>query len=749
MTDMSSPFTRRLPAGWKIGGLALLLFLVVFALFSPSLQYDLVDLDDSFYITNNPLLRDGLSLSALEQAFALDNVTATMYMPLLWISYMLDVEWLGATPGNPWGFHFTNVLLHSLNTVLLFLLLLAFCRKPWRAIFFAALWAIHPLRVESVAWVTERKDVLSGFFALLCVWFYWMAARRTSSSGRTHLFSTGVSALYATGCILLFALGLLTKPALVPLPLVLLALDFWPLRRFEFSLRSVKEVGPWILIEKIPLFVLSGLAAFGSIYTHRVVSGEIAVPFLFRLQSVLWTYGFYLWKTVLPRNLSVLYPPFSFGIPIAWRGPLLLGAGLLLLALSAMAWHNRIRFPNVLTGWLWFLLMLLPVCGIIPIPSNDVADRFTYFPAAGLSIALLFLLPSSLWTKRLWHGLRPSLALCVLSVLAFLTLRQLPVWRNANTLYAHMLTVLPTHPAALNTCASQWMLEHGNFEQADRLISEALRLHPQHRETIVNKAECLAALEGPSSALKFLQGFEEPTDRFTLCDWHEVQARYALMLGEHATALQHAEKALSLLPPGNRSRFPIALLAMTAAYDMGNPDLALPYARQFPAYADKSSLALADLLPYYLYQWIEGRRSDAYDFFQRLINAYPQDLSLLNNLAWGLATANWSPAPPDEVLVLARKVNEAFSSPNPGTLDTLAAAQANAGDFSSAAQTIQQAIALLPLTNDTHLIIFRKYLHQRLSLYQQNRPYREEAFSRLMASQFGKDLPLTEKETLP
>jgi hypothetical protein len=225
---MAIPSLGKPRPGLVPGLLALLIFILAFALFSPSLLYGLVRLDDITYVSNNTGVLGGLSASSVRQAFALDNASATMNMPLLWISYMLDVEWLGATPGHPWGFHFTNVLLHALNASLVFYLLYVFCGKPWRAFFFAALWAVHPLRVESVAWVTERKDVLSGFFGLLCIGAYLWAGRGKSPSADRSPSPFRLSILFRLLSLLFFALGLLVKPSLAPSPSFFCSSTFGP-----------------------------------------------------------------------------------------------------------------------------------------------------------------------------------------------------------------------------------------------------------------------------------------------------------------------------------------------------------------------------------------------------------------------------------------------------------------------------------------------------------------------------------------
>lgn len=727
-----NPSSRFVPAG-----LALLLFILVFALFAPALQYGLVDLDDITYVANNTAVLEGLSASSVQQAFSLDNTSATMYMPLLWISYMMDVEWLGATPAQPWGFHFTNVLFHAVNSVLLFLLLLFLCQKPWRAFCFAAFWALHPLRVESVAWVTERKDVLSGFFALLCIGAYLGTGWRKKGMDCPHAATVRPALPFYIASFIFFGLGLLVKPALAPMPLVLLLLDFWPLRYFELTARSSRQAAPRLLIEKIPFFLLGGLAASGTIWGHHVVSGELQVSLGLRLLSIPLTYGFYLLKTIWPRDLTVLVPYFSLWLPPAVLTALSLSVGLGLVALSIWVWQVRHRHPHRLVGWFWFIAMLLPVCGLIPIPSNDVADRFSYLPAAGFSLAFLFLFPSGPGLSRTARWLHAGFILAVLAVLSGLTRHQLPFWQNTDTLYTRILNVFPYHATALKNRAMQLIHNAGDYRQADQLIDQALKAEPHHWEAHFGKAQCLAELEGPAAAQRHLQQIVPPTSRFTYVYWRRDLARYAFMLGQYDAAIQQADQALALLPPHDLSQIPILLLAMAAAFENGNMPLALAYAHRYPPYAGKTTLELADLLPHYVFQWVAGYRRDAYSYFQRLVQTYPTRPSILNNVVWALATAHWSPADPQAVLKMARQLSNLVSTPQPGILDTLAAAQANAGDFKSAVCTLQEALSLFPSDAGPELRLFKEHLAARLSLYEQHRPYREDAFTRMYLTYFG------------
>jgi len=718
----------------KAGLPALLLFILVFALFSPSLRYKLVDLDDAVYISFNTAVLEGMTPASLRHAFSLNNVTATMYMPLLWISYMLDVEWLGATPDQPWGFHFTNVLLHALNSALVFLLLFSFCRKPWRAFFFAAIWAIHPLRVESVAWVTERKDVLSGLFSLLCLGSYLRAWRNRSGSTAAAV-RPSIPLLAAS--VLFFALGLLVKPALVPIPFVLLLFDAWPLRRLELTARALRQTGFRLLLEKTPFILVAGLAALGTIWGHHVVTGKLHVPLLARLLSIPLAYGFYLLKTVWPRGLTVLYLPFSEWMTPNQLWTFIFFALIVYVLLTEWVWQMRRNGPNQLVGWLWFIGMLVPVCGIVPIPANDVADRFSYLPAIGLSIALLHLNPVPARFRSVRRWLPPAGALAILATLAFLSWRQLPAWKDAASQELHILTVFPDHPTALRSVGTRLIRDTGDYQKANELISAALAADPGNWEVHFAKAQCIAEFEGPAAARQHLLGIKPPFSLYSRIDWLRDLARYSLMQGEYGEAIQYVDQLLALIPSHDITQTSVLLMAFAAAFHKGDAELALAYARRFPPYANKTSVELADLLPHAVFQWFSGYRRDAYAYFQRLVQTYPDRPDILNNLAWGLATASWSPADPAEVLAIANRLAALVPDRNPGILDTLAAAQANAGDYESARLTMREALALFPPDATSNQLLLKERLASRLALYEQRRPYREDAFTRMYVAFFG------------
>lgn len=712
--------------------LAVTLFAITAGVFSPTLRYGLVDLDDHLYVASNPLVMAEEATPHLRAAFC--SFQQGMYAPLLWLSYWLDAVLLRATPLQPMGFHFTNVLLQSLNAVLLYALLLAFCRSPWRAFFFAALWAIHPLRVESVAWITERKDVLAGFFGLLC-----LGAYLRHGAAKSNPPALRPSGLYYSAAVACLALGLLVKPTLVPMPGALLLLDYWPLRRFEFTRRSLRGAAPRLLAEKIPFFALAGLASYGAASAHQAMHALADVPLSVRLSAVPVHYVFYLAKFVWPRRLTPLYPDLiattlAFGL-----------AALLLAAMTAWVWVARARRPERLAGWLWFLGFLLPASGLVRFGAQSIADRFTYLPAMGLSIALI-----SAWRtpeNRAGRSLRPWFAAGVLALLAGATLRLLPAWRDPGSFHAHILSIYPHNPAALSMRSFYWIRKAGDFASAQTGFDRIIRHGAFNHDVLGGKARCLAELQGPAAAKAFLlqaSATSNPYARQTIA-WDV--ARYALMLHQDDDALRYAELALAVFPDQRETQPYLHLLAMAAAFEKGALPLALEHARRFPAYAEKSTLESADMLPYYLHQWTEFHRTDAWAYFQRLIQAEPVPPGLLNNLAWGLATADWSPAPPAEVLALAQRACAALPKANAGALDTLAAAQANAGDFPAAVATIQQALQLVPDAASPAVAKWKERLRVRLALYRRNQPYREDAFSRLLATQFGKGLPVTLKNT--
>ena len=593
------------------GLLALLVFLLTFLLFSPSLRYELLNLDDPLYVTHNAMVTGGLTPRSVHAAFARPH--AAMYAPLLWISYMCDVSFLGATPDSPRGFHLANALLHAINAALLFGLLQTLSKKPWRAFLFALVWAVHPLRVESVAWVAERKDVLAGFFFLLCVWGYVLGHAQDGGAPSPRR-RRGFNLL----SFLSLAAGLLVKPMLVPVPFLLLALDFWPLRRMEFSLRSIRADAPRRILEKVPFFILAAAGAGLAFYVHRGTGSLEALPLLRRVGAIPVHYAFYLFKVFWPRNLLSLYPNLSFS------GPDMRFGLVLLLLPSVYAWLSRHRHPNILVGWLWFLGMFVPAIGLIRFGVQSVADRFTYLPTMGLSVALLFVFPSfPRHPFRLaWSACRTGCAMALVAVLAMMTTQTLSHWKNSDSFYARILQVFPDHPLALYYVAGQEIMRHNRFDSAEQLLDRALLSGIQQPGLFQLKAVCLYRRQGAAAAKEYL--LRHHPDQTTFGTWEWNVAVYSHLLQQPDDARAYVERCRRQTPPYDAGQNNVHLLAMTIAYESGDLPGALLHARQYPPYRQLAAVTLNELLPYYAILWQSGFHAAARDYFQRLIQADPR-----------------------------------------------------------------------------------------------------------------------------
>lgn len=705
----------------------LLAFLLAFAVFAPAITCGLVNLDDGPYITDNPLVMADSPWTALPACFT--TFQQAMYAPLLWCSYALDAVLFRATPAAPWGFHLTNVLLHAANAALFALVLSRFCKNRFLVFVAAAVWAIHPLRVESVAWVTERKDVLSAFFALLAT-LAWLRCRCPARpAARATFFALA---------LLLHAAALLVKVSVAPLPAVWLLLEVWPLGRIDrSSLREAVRTAALRAVALLPFFVLSLAAAALASAAHGDMGAIRAVPLSSRMASVPVHAAFYLLKTVLPLRLSPLYPDLALTIPR------ILGALGLLGALAAAAFRLRRTVPAMALGLLVFAVFLLPASGIVRFGIQSIADRFTYLPALGLSTALLGLLdahrPRAPKPLCILHG-----ALCILlAALAVLTLRLVPVWNDAVTFNDRVLRFNPTQPHALVSKADR-LLEDGNPEAALPFAAEACAQRDFTLQAPLVLALVLQELDRPADALRALETTPRqatPPRQLFLLDWELARVRFAL--GQYDAALADATRALASLPPEMAGQRPfLHLLAMAAAHHAGRPDEALAHARAFPAYARKASIADDDLLPFHLFEWTIQHRTAHAAFFRALLaEALDSDPGLANNLLWGFATARRSPIPAAEILDAARRLVRGDAAGNPGYLDTLAAAQARAGNYAEAQATARRALdALRGLPASPDIDRFAGKLRRRLDLYRTGTPYTENAFSRWMANAWGEGL---------
>ena len=473
--------------------------------------FNFVNFDDPVYITTNKDIRHGLTLDGLK--FASTCIYASNWHPLTWISHMLDVEMFGLNPGMH---HLTNVLLHILNSILLFLVFERMTGALWRSAAVAALFALHPIHVESVAWISERKDVLSTFFWMLTMLAYhWYVMNKTIS--RYLLVA------------LLFGLGLMAKPMLVTLPFVLLLLDFWPLKRNELAFRltstdSQPEQNMWpninlhgalqLILEKTPLIVMAIIASSETFYAQSVggaVNSLGQVHMAMRVQNAITSYVAYLWKMIWPMHLAVFYPyPWHFNNAVV---------ALCLIFLTIVTFIVLIagkRMPYLATGWLWYLGTLVPVLGIIKVGSQAMADRYAYIPLIGIFVMVVWGLRDIFYRWSYGKAALGSLALIILALLTWATSIQVATWKNSEILFSHALAVTGDNYLAHDNLGVA-LFDRGDVDGAIKHYRESIRLRrnyvnaqcnlgvalakkKQYAEAFTHYRECLRIKPGYSEA---------------------------------------------------------------------------------------------------------------------------------------------------------------------------------------------------------------------------------------------------------
>jgi tetratricopeptide (TPR) repeat protein len=461
--------------------LAAALFLTTVLVFSRAIGHGFVNYDDPDYVTANAHVQAGLSWDTVR--WALGAAEASNWHPLTWLSHAADVSWFGR---DARGHHATSVLLHGCDAALAFLALFRLTGARWTSALAAALFAWHPLRVESVAWVAERKDVLSGVCWFLALWAYAVHAERRRSGARPGL-------AYALA-LAAFALGLMAKPMLVTLPCVLLLLDVWPLRRLDFAGGRGESV--WRLVaEKLPFLAL---AAASSVVTYLVQSHGGSVSAALgpgqRLANAGVAVAAYLGNFLWPTELAVLYPH-----PGTWPAARVAVAAVLLLSLTALAWWQRSRRPWLGVGWLWFVGTLVPVLGLVQVGLQCRADRYTYLPIIGVELALLWSVREfvvSVQARR-----RAALiSAAVLLVLVTLTWRQLAVWRDSLTLFDQALAVTRGNYVAHDN-RGYHLASLGRLDDALAAYRQALALRPDYLNANNNLGHALIQLGRPAEAV--------------------------------------------------------------------------------------------------------------------------------------------------------------------------------------------------------------------------------------------------------
>jgi protein O-mannosyl-transferase len=516
-------------------GLALVTLVAYWGVFSSGF----VNYDDPYYVVQNRHVQAGLTWDGVVWAFttrACDN-----WHPLTWLSLMLDDDLYGL---NPAGFHATNLALHIFNSILLFLVLQRMTATRWRSAFVAALFALHPLHVESVAWVAERKDVLSTFFFMLTLMTYMQyvlsgqdqAARSASASSPVtrHL------SLFYCLTLFFFALSLMAKPMLVTLPFLLLLLDFWPLNRMrnaEFGIRNFTK----LVLEKVPFLVLSAISCIVTIWaqTHAI---EMAIAFKYRLLNAALSYLRYLVKTIWPDRLYLNYP-YPHGWPI-WY-PII--ALLILGWLSIITVRESRKRPYLFTGWFWFLGALVPVIGLVQVGMQSMADRYTYVPLIGLFLVITWLGCDLAKAWRLPPVLLGALAIAAVAACIPVTMIQVGYWKNSFALSQHALRLNPYNFFVEVNLAMSYEAK-GQLEPARDHLAKAVKINPYFGETY-NKLGWVQMQLGQ---------YADAVESFQAALQHQgtpALAHYGLALafekqGKFSDATEQIQAALAL-EPGN------------------------------------------------------------------------------------------------------------------------------------------------------------------------------------------------------
>jgi tetratricopeptide (TPR) repeat protein len=672
---MPESITKSRAALWT----CLLLALVTLAVYWPVFHCEFVDYDDDTYITGNRHVQSGLTWESLRWAFT--TRYASNWHPLTWISHMLDCQFYGLNPG---GHHATNVVLHLLNSVLLFAVLRRMTGTQWRSAFVAALFALHPLHVESVAWVAERKDVVSTFLGLLALMMYAPYVELSKVQSPKSKVFYGLALLF-------FTLALMAKPMLVTLPFVLLLLDFWPLRRMPATMRFFgREIGTpkpsggkanyratlaRLVAEKLPLLVLSCSCCVITVWAQTIaMRGLENVNVTSRISNAVVSYCRYVNKMVWPAGLAVLYP-FPQTVSIGH----LTMATVALACLSYLAIRCAKRRPYLVTGWFWFLGTLVPVIGLVQVGLQSMADRYTYVPLIGLFIIIAW---GGYDLARRWQ-LRPAalVPIAVLPILACIpvTRAQLGYWRNSVVLFEHALRRTSENFFMEYDLAKVFM-KMGKLDDARQHMAEATKILPSEPETHLGLGMVLMEQK------KFTEAAEQLTIVLQLKTnyWkaHAMLGAALIEQGKPEDALRHFSEAVRMDPTNAEIR-------------------------------SYWAMALDRL----------GRVQDAVTEYREALKLDPQIPGVLNNLAWILAS-NPNPGVRNgkEAVRLAEQACRLNGYRDPELVSTLGAAYAEAGRFEEAVDTANRAEAMATAVGNmklaeenkqrTELFRSRKALHE-------------------------------------
>ncbi len=634
------------------------LALLIWGVFGQTLGHDFVNYDDRVYVTQVPQVSGGLTIPGIIWAFA--HAHAGNWHPLTTISHMIDCQLFGLRPG---AHHAVNILLHTCAAILLFAFLRNTTGRIWPSAFVAAVFAIHPLRVESVAWIAERKDVLSAFFFMLTLIAYARYVRQPSPRR------------YVTMSIFA-ACGLMSKPMLVTLPVVLLLIDYWPLARSTSSK---------LFIEKIPLFVMAAIVSVITFVIQvRSPNATAQFPLLWRVENAVVSYVVYVGQLFWPRHLIVFYPHLENHFAL-WQ---VVVAAALLFAVTVAAFQVRLTKPYLLAGWLWYVVMLFPVIGVLGFGLQAHADRYTYLPQIGLLIAFTWLIVD---LAANWERRREILAIAATASVLLLgacAWNQTRVWKNSETLWSHVLAVSPENDVA-HTNMGIVLMERGRTDEALSHLQTALDLRSRGAPA---QNDLSLALIHTNLGFAFAQK------------------------GDVDLAINHLRMAIASQPKYPDAHYNLAVVLA----QKGDVDAAIAeYENTLSLRTDdvEARISLANALLQ------KHRLRDAIAQYEAALKAAPHAAFAANNLAWVLATT------PEDTLrdgaratKMARMADQYSDGTNAIFIRTMAAAHAESGRFDDARQTAQIALQFARANHDVDLA---RELEEDVDLYQRRQPLRD------------------------
>jgi tetratricopeptide (TPR) repeat protein len=735
---------------WMIPAISVLIAAATWMVFGDTLRYDFVNFDDDLYVYNNPWITRGLTLEGIRRAFS--HTYCNYWAPLVALSHMLDCQFYGLWPG---GHHLTNVRLHGATAVLLFLVLWKMTGAPGRSAFVASVFSIHPLCVESVAWVTERKDVLSGLFFVLTLGAYVSYVRHLGGKGSTGRY---------LAVVFLFAMGLMSKPTVVTLPFALLLLDYWPLNRFgqrhsadagaePLRRQNSFSVFKHLVIEKIPLFALSA----GSCAVTILTGVQTLVPveqrtIAARLGNAITSSAAYLGQTFYPANLALFYPFPANGIPV-WK--IILSLALLAFVTAAVFVLRRSR-PYMAVGWFWYVGMLVPIIGLIQSGEQAHADRYMYLPQIGLLLLIAWgtwSLCTSLHHRSVALG---AGAVMVVAALMVCARSQASHWNNSESVWTHTLACTSDNYIAHNNLGTA-LLEKGQVDQAARHFEKALEIQRRYVQARNNLGNVWFQKGRVQEAVADYQKALEINPRFA--DAHYNLGVAFLQTGRVQEAVAHFQDALTIEPDLPKAEYNLGL----ACVRLGRlSDAVIHYNKALaidPNYAEAEynlGVVLAQLgrlneavshynkalliNPKYAEAHNNlgtaftqiGREREAIAHFRQAMSINPSNVEALNNTAFLLATS------PDtasrngaEAVALAERASNLSGNSNANIGATLAAAYAETGRFTDAVRTANSA---LQLAKDQGNIALADAIRRQIKLYQSAAPYHRDSQTSVTSS---------------